>query len=109
MIESMFATGHIADLVLAVMVIEAGAIYVLMRRGRIQLAFRTYLSGVIAGGFIVLALRQALTGGSAASIALALACSFLAHIAELFSFLQRKNGNPNHVSSSYNLRSDHRT
>lgn len=109
MLESFLASGHIADFVLAVMAIEAGVIYILMRQGRIKLAFRTYMSGVIAGGCIVLALRQALTGGPATMIALALAVSFLAHIVEIFSLLQRNNGDPNHMSSSYKSRSDNRT
>lgn len=105
MIESAFSSGHIADLVLIVMMIEAAIIFILMRRGRINLPFRTYILGVIAGGFIVLALRLALTDAASAMIAIALALSFFAHIGELFSFLQRNNGNPNHRGVSYNSRS----
>lgn len=105
MIESFFASGHVADLVLAVMAIEALIIFILMRLGRIDLPYRTYLSGVVAGGFIVLALRLALTDAASAMIAIALALSFIAHIGELFSFLQRGTGNPNHRVTSYNGRS----
>lgn len=106
MIDNFFTSGHLADLVLVVMAIEVLIIYVLMRRGRIDLPFRTYLFGVIAGCFIVLALRLALTDATGAMIAVALALSFVAHIGELFSFLQRSIGNPNHRVASYNSRSD---
>jgi hypothetical protein len=104
MIDAFFTSGHVADLVFAVMAIEALVIFILMRRGRINLPFRTYVFGVIAGGFIVLGLRFALTDASNAMIGLALALSFVAHIGELFSFLQH-NGNLNHRVTSYNSRS----
>lgn len=104
MIESFFRSGHVADLVLAVMAIEAIVIFTLMRQGRIDLPFRTYLFGVIAGGFIILALRFALTDATSVLIAMALALSFAAHIGELFLFLQH-NGNLNHRATSYNSRS----
>lgn len=104
MIEKFLASGHLADLILAVMAIEVLVIFILMRRGRIDLPFRTYLFGVIAGGFIVLALRFALTGSAIPFIALAMVASFIAHIGELSSFLQH-NGNPNYRVTSYNWRS----
>lgn len=109
MIESLFATGHAADLVLIVMVVEAVILFLLVQRGKIQLPYRTYISGVIAGGLIIFALRQALTGGSYVGIAIALALSFVAHLAELLSFVQRNKSNPNSVDSSYQMRSKPRT
>ena len=109
MIESLFATGHVADFILAVMAAEAAILFVLAQRGKIHLPYRADIFGVIAGGLIVLGLRQALTGGSYLGIALVLALSFVAHLAELFSFVQRNKGNPNPVDSSYNFRSKPRT
>jgi hypothetical protein len=109
MIEALFASGHVADLVLIVMAIEAATLFALTRFGIITLPFRAYLFGIIAGGLIILALRQALVGGPAIMIAVTLGLSFVAHIAELFSFVQRKIGNPNPASPSYTSRSDRGT
>ena len=109
MLEYVFASGYVADLVLAVMAIEALIIFILMRRGTIQLAYRTYFFGIIAGGFIIIALRLALTGGASTLIATVLGMSFLAHIAEVFSFVRRKTGNPNYTATSYKSRSDNKT
>lgn len=91
------------------MAIEAATLFALMRLGLITLPFRAYLFGIIAGGLIILALRQALIGGPVIMIALALGLSFVAHIAELFSFVQRKISDPNLASPSYKSRSDRGT
>lgn len=109
MIEAFFTSGRVADLVLVVMAIEVLIIFILMKKGRITLPFKTYFFGVIAGAFIVLALRLALTDSPIPSIALLLILSFGAHIFELFSFLHRTNDNPNYTSSAYNRRSDRGT
>lgn len=101
MIEAFFRSGYVADLVLAIMVVEVIVIFILKRQGWITLPFRTYFLGVIAGAFIILALRFALTDASVVLIALVLAFSFGAHVLELSSFLQRKNSDPNYMSFSY--------
>lgn len=109
MVEAFFTSGHVADFVLAVMALETVALFILMQRGRINLPFRTYLLGVVAGSFIVIGLRIALTSGSWTFIALALVCSFAAHIGEVFMFVRRSNGNPNYRDPSYKYRSETRT
>lgn len=109
MIESFFASGYVADLVLVVMAVEVVVLFTLMRRGIIGIAFRTYLFGVVAGGCIVLALRLALTGGQWPLIALALAFSFAAHIVEVLTFVRRNNGDPIYRDPSYMFRSETQT
>lgn len=105
MIENLFHSGHVADLVLAVMAGEVLFIFFLVQRSKIHFPFQTYIFGVIAGAFIIIGLREALIGGSYLGIALALALSFAAHIAELISFLRRNKCDPNDIDSSYKYRS----
>lgn len=109
MIDAFFTSGRVADLVLVVMAIEVLIIYILMRHGRISIPFKTYFFGVIAGAFIILALRLALTDSAIATIALVLILSFAAHVFELFSFLRRKNDDPNYMSFSYKFWSNRGT
>ena len=77
MIESFFANGHAADLVLAVLAFEA-----------VWLRMRGWSFGAIAGllgpaVFIVLALRAALIGADWWWVALALALSLPLHLMDL--------------------------
>lgn len=73
----LFASGHAVDIVLAVMLAEAAFLIV---RGRdaatVGLAF-------LPGALILLAVRAALTGAGWPWVALALAASFPAHLADL--------------------------
>lgn len=77
MIETFFASGHAADLVLAVLVFEA---IWLKTRGW---SFRKIIGLVGPAVFIVLALRAALVGAGWEWVAVLLALSFPLHLMDL--------------------------
>lgn len=81
--EHIFASGLVADIVLAVMAAEALGMMVLKGRDWPASRVAAHLAGLCAGAFLVLALRAALTGTGWPAIALFLSLSFLAHAAEL--------------------------
>jgi hypothetical protein len=72
-----FTSGHAADLVLAVLALEA---LILLRTGRPAIDVALLL---LPGACMMLSLRAALVGASWPSIALPLAASFPVHLADL--------------------------
>lgn len=78
MIGWLFARGHAADLILAVMAVE---LVWLTTMGAWPL--RRALLRLLPGACMIVALRAALTGADWRWIALALALSFPAHLADL--------------------------
>jgi hypothetical protein len=77
--ESMFSSGHIADIALLVMLAEAGVLYAYTLKRAGTLSFRPFLANLAAGALLVVAVRLALVGAAWRWIALALALSLLAH------------------------------
>lgn len=75
--NSLFASGHAVDIVLAVMMVEALALIALGRRAT------TVVIAVLPGALILLAVRAALTGAGWPWVAVALAASFPAHVLDL--------------------------
>ena len=83
MIEPMFRSGHIADIVIAVMVLEAlGFAFAARARPR-HWSLGVMLTGLLPGVFLVLALRAALVQASPPWIALALIAAFIAHLLDV--------------------------
>ena len=81
--EAWFQSGRVADIVVAVMVLEALALIAIrVIKGR-GFAVRYVISNLMAGLFLVLALRAALTGAAWPWIAASLSAAFVAHIADL--------------------------
>lgn len=76
-LSTFFASGHAADLVLAVLVLEA---LLLLRAGRPAIDVALLL---LPGACMMLGLRAALVGASWPWIALPLAASFPVHLADL--------------------------
>jgi len=76
-VSALFASGHAVDIVLAVMLIEM--IVLIARRGKAA----TIILAFLPGALILLAVRAALTGAGWQWVALALAASFPAHLADL--------------------------
>lgn len=76
--SAFFASGRAADLVLAVLALEA--LWLVLRRGRRPSDVALALGPAAC---IVLALRVALTGGGWPPVALLLALSFPIHLADL--------------------------
>lgn len=83
--ERLFATGAVADLVLAVMAVECLAL-TLWWRGRRGLgrAFLDSLSLIAPGVFLVLALRAALTDQDWRVVAVWLTLSLPAHLLDVW-------------------------
>jgi hypothetical protein len=79
----LFASGRVADLIVAVMVIEAVALLAFHHRTGRGIAPASLLSNLAAGLFLVLALRGALVGSSPAVIGLLLLGGLAAHLLDL--------------------------
>lgn len=77
-IDWLFVSGHVADLVVAVMLVEA---VWLVRRCEWPVAATTFR--LLPGALMMIALRAAITGADWRWIALALALSLPAHLADL--------------------------
>nr|WP_295663100.1 hypothetical protein [Polymorphobacter sp.] len=75
--SALFASGHAVDIVLAVMLVEMIVLIVLRSKAA------TIIVAFLPGALILLAVRAALTGAGWQWIALALAASFPAHIADM--------------------------
>jgi hypothetical protein len=85
MIEQLFASGHAADIVLAVLLIE---ILWLKYSG---MDFADSLPALLPAALMILALRAALTGMAWPYMAVPLALSFPLHIYDMMS---RRKGKP---------------
>ena len=83
MIEDFVASGYAADLIIAVMVIEAVFLGFFLRKKGLARLIPGFWAALLAGAALVLALRVALTGGSLGVIALCMGASFIAHLIEL--------------------------
>lgn len=81
--SELFSSGRIADIVLAVLVLEGAALAVLGRRGPRVPPLGAALPFLVAGGFFALALRGALVGARWEWIAAALLGALGAHLADL--------------------------
>ena len=84
-----FASGHIVDLVLAVMVLEALALGLYFRITSRGIRLADLLINLASGTCLLFALRAALTGQSWEWIAAALAASLLGHVLDLSRRWQR--------------------
>ena len=80
---SFVASGRIADLVLAVLALEAVALAALRLSGRGGVPLPDLLWFTASGVFLVLALRAALTGAGWWWIGIALTGAFLSHLMDL--------------------------
>ncbi|MCA0303930.1 MAG: hypothetical protein LCH95_16110 [Proteobacteria bacterium] len=81
--QELFASGRIIDLILVLMVAEAAVLGLLYRRTGRGLPPRALVSVLLAGGFLMLALRAALTGAAWPWIGLFLGLGLVAHLADL--------------------------
>ena len=77
----LFASGHIVDLILVLMLVEFAAVFWSKRLPRG--AMSSFALTLVSGACLMLALRGALTGAWWGWIALALFAGLLAHVADL--------------------------
>jgi hypothetical protein len=81
--SALFFSGRIVDLIILLMVAEAAALVAYRRASRAGPRFAVLLPNFLAGMFLLLALRAALTDAWWGWMAAALAGSLLAHLADL--------------------------
>lgn len=82
-LQALIESGRLIDAIFALMALEAAALAInRARTGQGPTLIQT-LSNLAAGGFILLALRTALTGGDWRMIAGCLVASLIAHIADV--------------------------
>ena len=81
--NQLFANGHIVDLVVGVMMVEALALLAYRRRTGRGIAPLDLLGNLLAGLCLLLALRAALAGVAWSWIALWLSSALIAHVVDL--------------------------
>lgn len=81
---NVFSSGRIVDAVVAVLVAEVLAVAVLRGRGMRAPTLLSAVTAALPGIFLLLALRAALTGADWMWVALWLATSFPAHLADMW-------------------------
>lgn len=79
----LFASGHLIDLILGLVLVEAIALTLLHRLTGKGVAPRDLVGLLLAGAFLLVALRAALTGAGWVWIGLWLALALMAHFADL--------------------------
>jgi hypothetical protein len=80
---ALFTSGHVVDIVLAVMLLEAGLLLAYRHRTRHGPSVTEVLSVLVPGAFLLLALRGALVGAGVVLIAACLIAALLAHMADV--------------------------
>lgn len=83
LVQDLFTSGRVVDLVLLVMVLEAVVLGVHHRRTGRGIGFVDLLTNMASGACLLLALRAALTGMSWVWIGAALTASFAGHLFDL--------------------------
>ncbi len=87
-VRELFLSGHVADIVLAVMLLEAFALSWYSRQTAGALTIKTILLALLPGCFLAVALRAALFRAEWFWIALALIGALLSHLADMRQRLQ---------------------
>jgi hypothetical protein len=89
-VAELFASGHVVDLIIAFMVVEAVVLLAWRRRTGHGIAPGPLVASLLAGFFLLLALRSALTGAPWAVMAGWLLAALVAHLADLIRRLTRR-------------------
>jgi hypothetical protein len=95
-------TPRVIDGILALVAVEALAVLALRAFGRGP-ATLPFAANLLAGAFLLLALRAALGGGSATSIGLCLTAALIAHVADLLGRWEGKT-RPSQMRATLTLR-----
>lgn len=78
-----FANGRVIDVILALVIAEAGGLLLLRRMTGRGVGSSALLANLAAGGFLLAALRCGLSGAGDAWIGLCLTLALVAHLADL--------------------------
>jgi hypothetical protein len=81
-VDYFITSGAAVWMILGIMAVEAVVL------ARLIKSFPGILAGLLAGGFVILALGAALTSAGTLAIAMCLALSFLCHAVELYFWFQ---------------------
>jgi predicted Kef-type K+ transport protein len=92
--DEVFSLSNLTVLALIIMVGEAVFLTLSFRRWGAKAALPGALLALAAGAFLVLALRQALSGSPGETIMLCLGLSFAAHLGELALKIRQIRANP---------------
>lgn len=76
-------SGRAIDWILGLVAVEA-ALALALRAARRGPAIVSFMANLLSGAFLLVALRNALAGGSAASISLCLTAGLIAHLADVY-------------------------
>jgi hypothetical protein len=82
-VDALFAGGRVIDLILALMAVEAVALAVFHYMTGRGIAPVRLLPNLLAGAFLMLALRASLTGAGTTAIGSWLALGLVGHLADL--------------------------
>ncbi len=82
-LAELFSSGHVVDLIIALMVVEALVLLVWRRRLGHTIAPGPLVASLLAGFFLLLALRGALTGAPWLVVAGWLLAALVAHLGDL--------------------------
>jgi hypothetical protein len=88
--SALFDGGRVVDLILVLMACETALLFFLHARGHIGIEPRRLLPNMLAGAFLLLALRAALVGAGTPTIAAWLALGLCGHLADLAARWRRK-------------------
>jgi hypothetical protein len=83
MMEEIVKSGHIVDIIIALMLLEAAGLYALFRTRGHGIPAAGLLGNLLAGMCLLMALRTALTAGDWWLIAFWLAASLVGHLLDL--------------------------
>jgi hypothetical protein len=92
--RDLFASGRVVDVILALVVVEAIALAGWRRLTGRGLALRALAANLLAGGFLLLAVRAALVGAEWIWVAASLLAALLAHLADLAARLTANRAPP---------------
>ena len=79
----LFSSGHLIDLILIVVVVEAAALMIFWKNGRRGVAPADLLPNLCAGAFLLLALRVTLGGAGWVPASACLTAAGLAHLVDV--------------------------
>jgi hypothetical protein len=80
----LFASGHLVDFILVVVVLEAAALLIYWARAKRGVAPLDLLPNLCAGAFLLLALRVTLAGSGWMVASLCLSAAGLAHLVDVY-------------------------
>jgi hypothetical protein len=86
----LFASGRLVDIVLILIVLEVVAIALYKRNTGRGIALADLLPNILAGAFLLVALRVSLAGGGWAAVSGCLACAGIAHVVDVGRRWQRR-------------------